>query len=149
MQLVQAADASRLAGLTSHQLREWCSRRAILLPDTPGGGRGRHALFSWQTVLTLRLLRELHERFGAEVGAWSEALEECRNLLKGRPFPALWSTYVVFPDRCHAQLVTDLALHEGALLVLPLELHLHAIAGDFSFPVQGQLPLLQSVERRR
>jgi hypothetical protein len=148
MQLVQAADASRLAGLTSHQLREWCSRRAILLPDTPGGGRGRHALFSWQTVLTLRLLRELHERFGTEVGAWNEALEECRTLLKGRPFLTLWSTYAVFPDCHHAQLETDLALHEGALLVLPLEPHLQAIAGDFSFPVQGQLPLLQSVGRR-
>lgn len=149
MQLVQAADASRLAGLTSHQLREWCSRRKILLPDVPGSGKGRHALYSWQTVIALRLLHELHIRFGAEVGAWTEALEECRSLLKGRAFPTLWTASAVFSDRHRAELVTDPSLHEGALLVLPLEPHLQAIASDFSFPAQGQLPLLQAVEHRR
>lgn len=149
MQLIQAADASRLTGLTPHQLREWCARRAILLPDVPGEGRGRHALFSWQTVLALRLLRELHERFGAEVGAWKGALEQCRSLLKGRSFPALWTTSVVFTDRHHAYLNDERDFPEGALLVLPLEPHLQAIAEDFSFPPQAQFPLFPAVALRR
>lgn len=148
MQLVQTADASRLTGLTPHQLREWCARRAILLPDVPGGGRGRHALFSWQTVLALRLLRELHERFGAEVGAWKDALEECRKLLNGRSFLGLWTTAVAFTDRQHASLVDGQDFPDGAWLVLPLEPHLQAIADDFSFPPQAQFPLFRAVEVR-
>lgn len=149
MQLIQTADACRLTGLTQHQLREWCARRAILPPDVPGGGRGRHALFSWQTVLALRLLRELHERFGAEVGAWKAALEECRQLLNGRSFPGLWTTTVVFTDRHHASLSEDRDFADEALLVLPLEPHLQAIADDFAFPPQAQFPLFRAVELRR
>ena len=30
MSLVQASDAARLSGLTPHQLREWCGRRAVV-----------------------------------------------------------------------------------------------------------------------
>ena len=148
MQLIQSADVLRLTGLTSHQLREWCARRAILLPDIPGGGRGRHALFSWQTVLALRLLRELHVRFGAEIGAWKEALEECRKLLNGRSFPALWTISVVFTDRRHAHLTDGRNIPEGALLLLPLEPHLQAIADGFALPSQAQFPLFRAMELR-
>ena len=149
MQLIQTADACRLTGLTSHQIREWCARRAILLPDVPGGGRGRHALFSWQTVLALRLLRELNERFGVEVGAWKGALEECRQLLNGRSFPGLWASAAVFSDRHHASLIDDRNFEGEALLVLPLEPHLQAIADDFAFPPNAQFPLFRAVELRR
>jgi MerR-like DNA binding protein len=149
MQMIQTADACRLTGLTSHQLREWCARRAILPPDVPGEGRGRHALFSWQTVLALRLLHELHERFGAEVGAWKSAVEECRQLLNGRSFPGLWTTAVVFTDRHHASLSEGRDFADEAFLVLPLEPHLQAIADDFAFPPQAQFPLFRAVELRR
>ena len=128
MQLMQAADASRLAGLTPHQLREWCGRRCIVAPDVPGAGRGRHALFSWQTVLTLRLLRELHERFGAEVGAWKGALGEFRALVGGRSFPGLWSAVVAFPNCDHARLIEGRPVPTEAQLLLPLAPHLHVIA---------------------
>jgi hypothetical protein len=149
MQLVQAADASRLAGLTGHQLREWCARRAVVTPDVPGAGRGRHALFSWQTVLALRLLREIHERFGAEVGAWKGAIEELRQLLQGRSFPSLWSTVVAFPDREHARLVDERFVAPEAALLLPLAPHLEALAHDFAFPADQQLPLFAAVGLRR
>ncbi len=149
MQLMQTADASRLAGLTTHQLREWCARRGIVAPDVPGAGRGRHALFSWQTVLTLRLLRELNERFGAEVGAWKGALSEFRTLIGGRPFPGLWSTVVAFPDRDHARLIEDRSIPTDALLLLPLAPHLHVIAEDFALPPEPQLPLFPAVGLRR
>jgi len=149
MQLMQAADASRLAGLTSHQLREWCARRCIVTPDVPGAGRGRHALFSWQTVLTLRLLRELNERFGAEVGAWKGALGEFRALVAGRSFPGLWSTLVAFPNCDHARLIESRSVGGEALLLLPLAPHLQAIAEDFALPPEPQLPLFPAVGLRQ
>lgn len=149
MQLIQASDASRLAGLTSHQLREWCARRLVVTPDVPGAGRGRHALFSWQTVLALRLLRELHERFGAEVGAWKLAIEEFRQLVKGRSFPGLWSTVVIFPDRDHARLADDRPISAECFIMLPLAPHLQAIAHDFALPREPQLPLFSAVGLRR
>lgn len=149
MQLMQAADASRLAGVTPHQLREWCARRQIVAADVPGAGRGRHALFSWQTVLTLRLLRELNERFGAEVGAWKGAVGEFRKLVNGRFFPGLWNTVVVFPDRDHARLLDDLSVSAEALLILPLAPHLEVIAQDFGLPHELQLPLFSAVGLRR
>lgn len=149
MQLIQASDASRLAGLTPHQLREWCARRAVVVPDVPGAGRGRHALFSWQTVLALRLLRELHNRFGTEVGAWKGAIDEFRQLLKGRSFPGLWSTAVVFPDCEHARLVDDRTVAAEPLLVLPLAPHLQALAHEFALPAEPQLPLFPALGLRR
>jgi len=149
MQLMQSADASRLAGVTPHQLREWCARRCVVPPDVPGAGRGRHALFSWQTVLTLRLLRELNDRFGVEVGAWKGALGEFRALVGGRSFPGLWSMLVAFPDCDHARLIEDRSVAAGALLLLPLAPHLHAIAKDFALPPDPQLPLFPAVGLRR
>lgn len=141
MQLLQASDASRLAGLTAHQLREWCGRRALLEPDVPGAGRGRHALFSWQTVLALRLLNEVRERFGAEVGAWKVGIARVRELLQGRSFPGLWATSVVFDDRDHARLVDEHLVSSEALIVLPLAPHLRAIAEAFAFSAEPQLQL--------
>jgi hypothetical protein len=149
MRLIQASDASHLAGVTHHQLREWCARRGILTPDVPGAGRGRHALFSWQTVLAIRLLRELHERFGAEVGAWKGALGEFRELLNGRSFPGLWSALVAFPDRDHARLLDDRWVQAEAMLILPLTPHLQAIAQGFPLPPEPQLPLFPAVGLRR
>ena len=146
---MQAADASRLAGVTPHQLREWCARRQIIAADVPGAGRGRHALFSWQTVLTLRLLCELHERFGAEVGAWKGALGEFRELVNGRFFPGLWSTLVAFSDRDHARLIDDRSVLSDALLMLPLAPHLEVIAQAFTLPPEPQLQLFPAVRLRQ
>lgn len=145
MQLLQASDAARLAGLTAHQLREWCARRALLAPDVPGAGRGRHALYSWQTVLALRLLRELRERFGAEVGAWKGAIQELRKLLRGRSFPGLWNIAVAFPDHDHARLIDERTVPTEALIVMPLMPHLRVLAHCFAFPAEPQLPLFPAV----
>ena len=150
MQLLQASDAARLAGLTMHQLREWSARRALLVPDIPGAGRGRHALFSWQSVLALRLLLELQDRFGAEVGAWKPAIEEARQLLKGQSFPGLWSAAFVFPDCGHARLIDKRTISTEGLLVLPLAPHLQALAQSFAFPAEPQQrPLFPAVGVRQ
>jgi len=138
MKMLQASDAARLAGLTMHQLREWCARRVLLAPDIPGAGRGRHALYSWQTVLALRLLLELQDRFGAEVGAWKPGIEEARQLLQRRSFPSLWNTAVVFLDCGHAQLSDERMVSTKGCLVLPLAAHLQAVAELLSIPAAQQ-----------
>lgn len=147
--MLQASDAARVAGLSMHQLREWSSRRGLLSPDIPGAGRGRHALFSWQTVLTLRLLVELQHRFGAEVGAWSAAVEEVRQLLKERTFPSLWGSSVIFADCRHARLVDDsTVITEG--LQLALSPHLQALTQSFELPAEPhQRSLFPAVGLRR
>lgn len=149
MQLIQASDAARLAGVTVHQLREWCARRDILVPDVPGAGRGRHALYSWQTVLAVRLLHELGQRFGVEVGAWRGAIRSFRALIDGRPFPILWHAYVQFPDRDNALITPTPSGENNGVLVLPLGPHLRAIAQDFALPPDPQLPLFPAVSLRR
>jgi hypothetical protein len=150
MQFVQACDAVRLSGVTAHQLREWCGRRALVLPDVPPAGRGRHALYSWQTILVLRLLNELHGRFGIELAAWGGAINECHALLKKRSFPSLWGLLVAFPDARTAELIAENSLAEtSARLWLPLEPHLGAIAAAFSQPAPKQLPLFAAVAVQR
>lgn len=149
MQLVQAIDASRLSGLTGHQLREWCARRAVITPDIPGAGRGRHALFSWQTVLLLRILREMNERFGVEVGAWTGAMAELRLLLAGRSFPGLWRAVAAFPDCDHARLIEERVATADATLMLPLAPHLKVLAHGFTLPADPQLQLFPAVGLRR
>lgn len=135
MQLVQASDALALAGLSSHQLREWCGRRAVVLPDVLPGGRGRHAMYSWQTILALRLLKELHERFGSEVGIWSEGMKVLQNSLKGVSFPTLWGCSVAFLDRQTITLVeADSELPAGSYLLLQLDPHLRLLASGLALP---------------
>jgi MerR HTH family regulatory protein len=146
MQLVQACDAIRISGLSQHQLREWCGRRGVVVPDQPPAGRGRHALYSWQTILALRLLKELHDRFGVEVSAWGRAIAVCQSLLQRRPFPSLWGTAIVFTGMDHAELVTDGSpAEEGASLRLPLDPHLTELASTFASPEMTQLPLFAAL----
>ena len=134
MKLVQASDAIRLSGLTPHQLREWCGRRGVVVPDVPPAGRGRLALFSWQTLLALSILNELHQRYGVEVGAWTVAIGHLQGLLKGRSFPSLWGGSVVFPTNVEAYLLTRLDLYpKGSCLVVSLDHHLSVLAKSRRF----------------
>jgi hypothetical protein len=136
-----------LCGLTRHQLREWCGRRAIVVPDVQAAGRGRHALYSWQTILALRLLKQLHDRFGAEVGGWAEAIGECQYLLKERSFPSLWGLCASFADR-HTAALISLASEprSGPSLILPLDPHLEVLASGLALPgPPGQLPLFTAM----
>jgi hypothetical protein len=150
MKLVQASDAVRLSGLTEHQLREWCGRRAVVMPDVPAAGRGRHALFSWQTILSLRVLNELHDRFGVEVIAWRQAIARCQDLFRECSFPALWGTSISFPNTNEATLVRELEKSGmNALVLIPLDPHLRALALDDSAPPELQLPLFAAIEVRR
>jgi hypothetical protein len=150
MSLVQASDAARLSGLTPHQLREWCGRRAVVTADVPPAGRGHLALFSWQTILALRVLNEVHQRYGVEVAGWRRAIAQLQTLLKGRSFPSLWGAVAVFPSAQEALLKLDreIDVNESCLTV-GLSRHLDALATPSQLPTEAQLPLFRAVAVRR
>lgn len=142
---VQSADAVALSGLSQHQLREWCGRgrRGILPADVLPGGPGRHALYSWQTLLTLRLLLKLHSEFGVEIGKLAGVAGDLRTKLQGVSFPSLWSLAAVFPSSTAVELTsTPESIMRSGGIILPLEPHLTVLAGALALPVDEQLPLL-------
>jgi hypothetical protein len=139
-----------MSGLSSHQLREWCGRRGVVLPDQPAAGRGRHALYSWQTILCLRILKQVHDEFGIEVGAWAKAIARCNDLLRHRPFPSLWGNSIVFDGTDGATLSSDPRVQtDKTALYVPLDPHLRELAEAFALPEMTQLPLFAAVAVRR
>jgi hypothetical protein len=144
MRLFQSADAVELTGLTRSQLREWCGRgrRGLIAPDVNPEGPGRHALFSWQTLLVLRVLRVLQVEYAIELGPWAPAVKELRAKLDRTPFPSLWQIVVYFPNR-ESALLTDRLNEVGRFggIVVPLEPHLVVLATGLSLPRADQLPL--------
>jgi hypothetical protein len=150
MSLVQASYAAQLSGLTPHQLREWCGRRDVVSADVPAAGRGHLALFSWQTILALRVLNEIHQRYGVEVSAWRGAINELQALLKGRAFPSLWGAFVIFPSRDTATLrLEGGAAVKGSFLSVSLNEHLEVLASPKDFRAEAQLPLFPAMVVQR
>lgn len=143
--MFQASDAIQLTGLTKNQLREWCGRgrRGILEPDVSPAGPGRHAMYAWQTLLTLRLLLELHARFGIEISKLSDVAKTLRAWLKGTSFPTLWPVWVVIANSETIELTAhpEKFVANGGI-ALPLRPHLEALAAAMSLPADEQLPLL-------
>ena len=147
MKLFQAADVIELTGLTRSQLREWSSpaRRNLVPADIEPHGPGRHALYTWQTILVLRLLRELHVDFAVEIGAWAPGMVGFRQKLERVSFLSLWGSLVHFQNRDNPELVP---LRTGALLsgvVMPLDPHLLPIATKLSLRTGDQLLLFPAV----
>lgn len=150
MSLVQASEASRLSGLTPHQLREWCGRRAVVTADVPPAGRGHLALFSWQTILVLRILNEVHQRYSVEISGWRPAIAQLQTLLKGSSFPSLWGAVAVFPSAKQALLKMEGESYVGdEYLAVSLNRHLEALATPSQLPVEAQLPLFPPFAVRR
>ena len=123
--LVQASDAIRLSGITPHQLREWCGRRALVAADVPPAGRGHLALFSWQTILALRVLNEINVRYAVQVASWRSAIAQLQAHLHKRAFPSLWGHRVIFIDFQEAKLELESdPLPYSSCLVVGLDKHL-------------------------
>ena len=141
MRLFQAADVVELTGLSGDQLREWSNpRRRNLVPaDVSPDGPGRHALYSWQTVLVLRLLRELREHFAVEIGSWAPGMVEVRQHLIGVSFPSLWGTLLTFRDKNHPLLLSAQTPDVPTGVIIALDPHLLPIATKLSFPSPDQL----------
>ena len=87
--MIAAGQVQKLTSLTANQLREWSHRRNLIPPDVEVGGQGRPALYTWQTVLLLRLAVVLRESFRIELQGNKELLHALRDLFAGAPFPTL------------------------------------------------------------
>ena len=141
VKLFQAADVVELTGLSANQLREWSSpRRRNLIPaDVGADGPGRHALYSWQSVLVLRLLRELRDDFSVEIGGWAPRMVELRQELKGVSFPSLWGRILTFSSKYPPVLLSVQTREIPTGLVIALDPHLLPIARRLSVPPPDQL----------
>ena len=105
------------------------------MPDVAPAGPGRHALYSWQTLLVLRILRNLHEEFAAEVGAWTTAMASLQKKLQGRAFPTLWGLWVIFDNSTNCSVIDPEDrenYHFG--LRLALDPHLTVLASGLALP---------------
>lgn len=140
--LLQAADVISLSELTPHQLREWCGRRGIVQPDVPPNGPGRHALYSWRTILVLRILRELHCEFGIEVSALKGVAAILRVEFESKSFVWLSRAMAVLRGREDVTLsLGSAATTSGAAIYVPLAGHLRVIATELGVALPDQLPL--------
>jgi hypothetical protein len=138
--MFQSSEAAVLAGLTDHQLKEWCVRRKLLPPDVAPRGSGTHALFSWQTILALRLLSEIHSRLGGLISHWAPLMAQWRNDIAKTPFHSLQGHYFLSDGEKTKTARLSTTSSAGAL-VLELDPHLSAIASGLSFQRDRQLPL--------
>lgn len=147
MEPVQASDVVRLSGLSESQLREWCGRRGIFQPVVPARGPGRIALYSWQDIIALRVLKEIFTTFGGKAVSWSDGIKDLRRQLEGQFFPNLWGRFAIFSDRNHAALGTAQQLSQARpMLIVPLDPHLSVLANPAAEEdLQGQLALITSV----
>lgn len=151
VRLFRSAVALEATGLTRSQLREWTGRgrRDLISPDVSPGGPGRHALYTWQSLLVLRLLLVLRNDFAAEVGAWAPAAKDLREKLNNTSFPSLWHLSVFFPNRETAVLIDEITAIVDSGLLLPLEPHLTVLASKLSLPRPVQLSLFLPVSASR
>lgn len=135
-----------MAGISKHQLREWTGRRGIVPADVPGRGRGRHALYSWSTVLVLRIVAELRTRFHMEVGCYSTLLTRLRDDL-GKYAPlGLHGRILILSSPDEYRLVAARpAFLPGTALIIDLENHITAIADSIGSDGSNQLPLFPAV----
>ena len=131
-----------LTGLSKSQLREWCSVRQLLPSDIIPEGPGTHAMFTWQTAISLRILKSIHDDWAGTVSAWAPVVRDFRAEINGTPFPALFGNVVVFDSLTSMaiQKETELTAGSGGLVV-PLDPHLEVLASKLAIPLPDQLPL--------
>jgi hypothetical protein len=136
MQLVTTRDATRLTGLSTEQLREWTSRRELILPDVKPKGHGSPARYSWQTILLLRLAVVLRDRFKLELHAHRDLFAELGAGLACTSFLSLWGKSLVLYGGAQWSVIDP---HNEGLaiddcIVLRLDPHLQQLSDSFSHP---------------
>lgn len=136
MQLVTTRDATRLTGLSTEQLREWTSRRALILPDVKPKGHGSPARYSWQTILLLRLAVVLRDRFKLELHAHRDLFADLGASLAQTSFISLWGKSLALYGAADWGVIDP--RDEGAAIddciVLRLDPHLQQLSDSFSLP---------------
>lgn len=151
--MVPAGQVQSLTGLTADQLREWSHRRDLVPPDVAAEGPGRPALYSWQTVLLLRIAVVLRERFRIELQAHKHLLHALRDLFSGVPFPTLRGRVLALRAMEHGELLSEGMVRVGVgdpdTLFLRLDPHLDVLEADFAPQDETrQLPLFRAVRIR-
>lgn len=151
--MIPAGQVQKLTGLTTNQLREWSHRRDLVRPDIEAGGPGRPALYSWQTVLMLRIAVVLRERFRIELQAHKDLLHGLHDIISGVPFPALRGCVLALRAMEHGELLSEgtvrVGVNEPDTLFLHLDPHLDVLETQFAPQDQsGQLPLFRAVRIR-
>lgn len=150
MQLVSTRDATRLTGLSTEQLREWTSRRALILPDVKPKGHGSPARYSWQTILLLRLAVVLRDRFKLELQAHRVLFAQLGAGLARTSFLSLWGKSLALYGGAEWGLIDprdDVAVIDDCI-VLRLDPHLQQLSDSFSFPkpvASGQFQLFPAL----
>jgi hypothetical protein len=146
MQLVTTPKASKLTGLSTDQLREWTSRRALIPADVRPRGHGSPARYAWQTILLLRLAATLHDRFKVELQTHSELFSELRQSLNQTSFLYLWgkSIAIYSPHKWALLDRENPTPPADDVILLRLDPHLQVLSVEFALPqptVPGQLEL--------
>jgi hypothetical protein len=151
--MIPAGRVQSLTGLTPNQLREWSHRRDLIRADLEACGPGRPALYSWQTVLLLRITVVLRERFRIELQAHKDLLHALRDLFSGVPFPSLRGCVLALRAMEHGELFSEGMVRVGDgdpdTLFLRLDPHLDVLEAEFAPQEQSvQLPLFRAVRIR-
>lgn len=135
MQLVTTRDATRLTGLSTEQLREWTSRRALIPPDVKPKGHGSPARYSWQTILLLRLAVVLRDRFKLELHAHRELFSDLGVSLTRTSFLSLWGRSLAIYGGAKWAMIDshDEGTAVDDCIVLRLDPHLLQLSDSFSF----------------
>lgn len=146
MRLVTTRRATRLTGLSTEQLREWSSRRALIPADIQNRGRGSQAQYGWQAILLLRVAMLLKDRFHVELHAHRGLFAALRGALGATSFLRLWGTSVAIYDCETWELVDADAAGQMATdaIIVQLDPHLAVLAAEFAMPgppPTGQLEL--------
>lgn len=133
MRLIKAAAVQALTGLTSDQLREWTSRRHLIVPDEKPSGPGSRALYSWQTVLLLRLAVVLREKFHVELTSQKNLFLGLAQKLKNHSFPALYDSVLVIKPGGEFTLYQyrEYSGFNGDALVINMNPHLEILSSEF------------------
>ncbi|WP_347258520.1 MerR family transcriptional regulator [Methylocaldum sp.] len=145
--MIQAKEVLRLTGLSADQLREWTCRRGLVKPDVQPSGPGTLALYSWQTVLVLRLAVEMRDSFRMELQAHRNLFNGLASRLAGISFPSLVGCRLA----CYAGGDWVLLRHgedpERDAVLLRLDPHLEVLGAEFAphEPLR-QLPLFPAVQ---
>jgi hypothetical protein len=105
-------------------------------------------LYSWQTVLLLRLAMQLRETFKMELQGRRRFFSELSERLVGTSFPALWGCRLVLYDdgSCDILSARQIPTFSRDALIIRLDPHLQVLSAAFDpqEPIQ-QLPLFAAL----
>lgn len=150
MRLVPTRQATQLAELSTDQLREWTTRRALIPADLQSRGRGASAQFAWQTLLVLRIAVSLRDRFHIELEHHRPLFAALREHLSQTSFIGLWGRALAIYDVARWEILAAgqaPASAEQAIVVL-LDPHLTVLSHGLALPgrpSEGQLELLPAI----